>query len=144
MPSVPLRVIQPSEAEALAAASDADDELFWEEGDDAQPIVEGDVLPLLARPRYRSQCERGPRPCPWLTCRYHLYLDVRGDGVVKINFPDREPEEMTVSCTLDLATDGPRTLEAVAALMGMSKERARQIEVAAIAKFRKAFRVHMD
>jgi DNA-directed RNA polymerase sigma subunit (sigma70/sigma32) len=47
---------------------------------------------------------------------------------------------MMASCALDLAGDGPRTLDSVAGLMGMSKERARQIEAAAMRKVRKAFR----
>jgi hypothetical protein len=28
------------------------------------------------RPRNRSECKDGPRPCPWVSCRYHLALDV--------------------------------------------------------------------
>jgi len=95
------------------------------------------VVPLLPRPTHRSQCKSGPRPCPWVSCRYHLYLDVRRDGIVKLNFPDREPEEMTVSCSLDLAEDGPRTLDQVATLMGMSRERARQIEEQAMTQVRR-------
>lgn len=91
-----------------------------------------------ARPRDRNECKSIPRPCPFVTCRYNLYLDVRGDGVLRINFPDREPEDMLASCALDLAEDGPRTLDSVAGLMGMSKERARQIETAAMQKLRVA------
>lgn len=80
------------------------------------------------KPKRRSECVDGPRPCPWVSCRYNLYLDIRADGVLRINFPDRDPEEMAFSCALDLAADGPRTLDQVAGLMGMSRERARQIE----------------
>ena len=58
--------------------------------------------------------------------------------MLRMNFPDREPDEMLASCALDMAEDGPRTLDQVAALMGMSKERARQLEVSAIAKLRDA------
>lgn len=97
-----------------------------------------DEDPDSSRPQTRAECAEGPRPCPHVTCRYNLYLDVRGDGVLRINFPDREPEEMLASCALDLAEDGPRTLDAIAGLMGMSKERARQIEVAAMKKLQKA------
>jgi hypothetical protein len=97
-----------------------------------------DETPEMPRPKSREECKNVPRPCPYVTCRYNLYLDVRGDGVLRINFPDREPEEMLASCALDLSEDGPRTLDAVAGLMGMSKERARQIEASAMQKLQKA------
>lgn len=90
------------------------------------------------RPLKRGECEQGVRPCPFVLCRYNLYLDVRGDGVLRVNFPDKEPDEMLASCALDMAEDGPRTLDQVAALMGMSKERARQLEVSALEKLRDA------
>jgi hypothetical protein len=113
--------------------------------DDVPPPIERDpeeakILRLLQphRPPNRSICENGVRPCPYVSCRYHLYLDVRGDGVLRINFPEREPEELMASCALDMSEDGPRTLDQVAALMGMSKERARQIEASAFAKLRVA------
>lgn len=94
----------------------------------------GETDPLPPRPASRRECASGPRPCPWVSCRHHLYLDVRADGSLKLNFPDREPEDLAVSCSLDLAEDGPRTLDAIAALMNMSKERARQLETAAFDK----------
>lgn len=98
------------------------------------------ILQLLqpTRPPNRSVCEQGVRPCPYVSCRYHLYLDVRGDGVLRVNFPDREADELLASCALDMSEDGPRTLDQVAALMGMSKERARQLESSAMEKIRKA------
>lgn len=86
------------------------------------------------RPATRAGCASIPRPCPFVSCRHHLYLDVRADGSLKINFPDREPDELAFSCSLDLAEDGPRTLDSIAALMTMSKERARQIESEAFDK----------
>lgn len=86
------------------------------------------------RPTKRSECAAVPRPCPFVSCRHHLYLDVRVDGSLKLNFPNKEPDELAVSCSLDLADDGPRTLDAIAAVMGMSKERARQIESEAFDK----------
>jgi DNA-directed RNA polymerase sigma subunit (sigma70/sigma32) len=71
-----------------------------------------------------------------VSCRYNLYLDVREDGGLKLNFPDKEPDEITASCALDLAEDGSRTLDGIAALMGMSKERARQLEARGLGKMR--------
>jgi hypothetical protein len=105
-----------------------DDDLVY----DAEEI--GEALSEAERPKKRSQCVDGPRPCPWVSCRYNLYLDVRGDGILRFNFPGKEPHEVFQSCALDLAEDGLRTLEQVALLMGMSKERARQIEEVAFDK----------
>lgn len=122
-----------SEAEALVATT-ADDTLTFLED---VPLEGADVVALLPRPTSREQCRASVRPCPWVSCRYNLYLDVRRDGVIKLNFPDRDPDEMTTSCALDLAEDGPRTLDQVAVLMGMSRERARQIEEGAMAQVRR-------
>jgi len=104
--------------------------------DDVWLMSGGNVVPL--RPMKRGHCENGVRPCPFVICRYNLYLDIRGDGVLRVNFPNLEPDEMMASCALDMAEDGPRTLDQVAGLMGMSKERARQIEASALAKLRDA------
>lgn len=64
---------------------------------------------------------------------------MRADGGLKLNFPDREPDEIVASCVLDVAEDGPRTLDQVASLMGMSRERARQIEEKAITQIQRDF-----
>jgi len=122
-----------SEAEALVATTPDDDLAFL----DDVPLEGADVVALLPRPSSREQCRGGVRPCPWVSCRYNLYLDVRRDGIIKLNFPDRDPDEMVTSCALDLAEDGPRTLDQVAVLMGMSRERARQIEEGAMAQVRR-------
>lgn len=114
----------------LPSLDDDDDDVLEE-------LVPQDTESILEeRPVQRAHCAEAVRPCPWVACRFHLYLDVRADGVLRVNFPDREPDEMMASCSLDLAEDGPRTLEQVAGLMGMSKERARQIEEGALVKLR--------
>ena len=99
---------------------------------------DGEALSEADRPKLRSQCVDGPRPCPWVSCRYNLFLDIRSDGILRFNFPGKEPHEVFHSCALDLAEDGLRTLEQVALLMGMSKERARQIEEVAFSKIKSA------
>lgn len=90
-----------------------------------------------ARPRTRGECLGSPRPCPFVSCRWHLYLDVSPQGAVKINFPDVEPEELTVSCALDVADDGGRVLDEIAPLMNLSTEGARLILVRASEKIRR-------
>lgn len=88
----------------------------------------------VPRPRTRGDCERGPRPCPWVSCHHHLYLDVLRSGSIKVNFPDHEPDELEHSCALDVADDGPHRLERVGEIMNLSRERARQVQESALAK----------
>src|SRR5689334_3476886 len=41
-----------------------------------------------ARPRSRAECAQGPRPCMFVSCKHHLYLDVNpATGSIKLNFP---------------------------------------------------------
>jgi hypothetical protein len=81
------------------------------------------------RPRTRADCEDGPRPCPYVGCKWNLYLDVNPKtGSIKLNFPDREPWEMPpdASCVLDVA-EQRETLEAVGEMLNLTRERIRQI-----------------
>jgi hypothetical protein len=66
------------------------------------------------RPRSRAECKEELRPCPWVACKFHLYLDVNPEtGSIKINFPELEPWELTTTCSLDVAERGGITLEEV-------------------------------
>jgi hypothetical protein len=87
------------------------------------------------KPRLRSECVEGARPCPFVSCKHHLYLDVSArTGAIKLNFPDLEVWEMTETCALDIADRGGTTLEEVGAIMNLTRERIRQVEVKALAK----------
>ena len=89
------------------------------------------------RPKSRADCVDGPRPCPWVSCKYHLYLDISPKtGSIKLNFPDIEPWEMVESCVLDIADRGPVTLEDVGRIMNLTRERIRQLEASASDKVR--------
>jgi hypothetical protein len=85
-------------------------------------------------PVTRADCVDGPRPCPLVSCRYHLYLEVAPSGNVRLNFPDIPPEEMVVSCSLDLADEGPLTLDQLAQVMNLTRERARQVQDLALGR----------
>jgi hypothetical protein len=89
----------------------------------------------VVRPVTRGDCRGGPRPCPWVSCAHHLYLEVTDNGGVKLLFPDLEPEEMAVSCALDVADEGGETLEAVGAAMNITRERVRQMQERALDEF---------
>jgi len=87
------------------------------------------------RPRTRAECAEGPRPCPFVSCKYHLYIDVSArTGAIKLNFPDLEVWDLGESCALDVADRGGTTLEDVGAIMNLTRERIRQVEVKALAK----------
>jgi len=87
------------------------------------------------RPVTRADCANGERPCPFVSCQHHLYLDVSArTGAIKLNFPDLEVWEMTETCALDVADRGGTTLEEVGAIMNLTRERIRQVEVKGLAK----------
>jgi hypothetical protein len=87
------------------------------------------------KPRVRNACAGGARPCPYVSCKHHLYVDVSPrTGAIKLNFPDLEVWEMGDSCALDVADRGGTTLEDVGAIMNLTRERIRQVEVKALAK----------
>ncbi len=89
------------------------------------------------RPRTRGECAGGARPCPFVSCKQHLYLDINSEtGSLKINFPDVEPDELIESCALDLADRGGLTLEDTGNLLNLTRERVRQIEVGGLLKLR--------
>lgn len=89
----------------------------------------------VERPKTRVECASGERPCPFVSCKHHLYLDVSSKtGAIKLNFPDLEVWEMTETCALDVADKGGTTLEEVGAIMNLTRERIRQVEVKGLAK----------
>jgi hypothetical protein len=95
-------------------------------------VLTDDAGAKLARPKTRGDCEDGCRPCPWISCKYNLYIDIDRSGGLRINFPELAPNEMTESCALDLADRGAITLEEVGAVMNFTRERARQLETAGL------------
>lgn len=89
-----------------------------------------------ARPKRRGECENGgpnaERPCPFVSCAHHLYLDVDTNGSIKLNFPDLEVWEMAESCVLDVADMGGVALNVAGGHMNLTRERIRQLEVFAL------------
>lgn len=89
------------------------------------------------RPKTRSECADVARPCPYVSCKYHLYIDVNPTtGSIKINFPDREVWELQHSCALDVAEQGGITLEEVGEILNLTRERIRQVEVRGLLKLK--------
>lgn len=95
----------------------------------------------VQRPRTRGECAPsgpgapggGERPCPWVSCRYHLAITVTHKGQVKV---DKRWEKGTMpeTCALDVAERGEHTLESVGAIVGFTRERVRQVQEIALRK----------
>lgn len=99
----------------------------------------GELLDIVDywRPKTRSDCLTMERPCLYVSCRYHLYLDVNPEtGSVKMNFPDKEIWELEDTCALDVADRGGITLEEVGTIMNLTRERIRQVEVRGLEKLK--------
>lgn len=124
------------------------------------PVVDSDVDGHW-RPKTRGDCERVERPCPYVGCRYHLALQVNpATGSIGLNRP-RPAGKSTVwrkrklgdlaeqavewlqgmreTCALDVAERGA-ILEEVGQLIGVTRERVRQIEEKALRRLASALR----
>ena len=83
--------------------------------------------PDIERPQYRGQCKDEERPCPWVSCKYHLYLDVK-KGVIRYADKDKEPWEMKESCVLDvIENSGAMVEEDIADILSIHRSRVEQI-----------------
>lgn len=101
-------------------------------------VRDADETELPSRPKTRGECAGVERPCPFVSCRFNLYLDIKEKTrLVMLNFPRLEPDEMVDSCALDVAEHGPHINELVALRLNVTKQRIQQIEAMAMHKFRK-------
>jgi hypothetical protein len=104
-----------------------------------------DLPPL---PATRADCPPpgadGRRVCTFLRCRAHLALEVNPrNGAIVVNAPFKagadgvvevDLEAMPFTCLHDATDAGGMTLEEVADVFGVVRERARQIEASGVAK----------
>lgn len=90
--------------------------------------------PDVERPQTRADCEYGPRPCPFVSCRHHLYLDANPSGSITIHHGDVDVGDIPETCALDVAEKGEHTLEEVGDILAITRERLRQIEAKALRK----------
>ena len=92
------------------------------------------------RPKTRADCEAGIRPCPWVGCRHHLFLNPDAKG--NLHFPFGQDEDallsMAETCSLDVAARGAQPLESLARMYGQSRQNLDQIVGRALGKLREA------
>lgn len=110
----------------------------------ARVVRDDDVTPAelaaadLARPKIRAHCEDAPRPCPFVSCRYHLAFEVARNGSLWMPHGE-EPdlEAMRDTCALDVADRGGVTLDDLAVRLNVTRERSRQEIFGALVRMRR-------
>ncbi len=91
------------------------------------------------RPLRREDCREAPRPCPYVGCRHHLFLDVHPkSGRIQLNFPGFGVQDLTETCALDVAERDEASAEEIGDYLNLTAERIRQIEVSALHKLSRA------
>jgi len=112
-----------------------------------------------SRPKTRSECCPGGskymRPCPWALCKFNMFGTLMTDGFQlkkgppgyndmampgPVTSPLDLPREM--SCLLDMVEAHPAgyTLDQVGEILGLTRERIRQIQESSLRKARIALR----
>lgn len=96
-------------------------------------------LSIADRPKFRGECRDGPRPCPLVLCQHNTFLNVTSTGRIQLAHGKRKPEDVPPdeSCSLDVADSGSQTLSRVGEILGLTRERIRQIETRCLEKIRK-------
>lgn len=99
------------------------------------------------RPGRRLGCLSMPRPCPFVSCKYHLLFDVskKSKRIVVPGDKHLHPETddfiqravarimtMPETCTLDVTDEGPQQLPTIARITGTSKQAIEQMEKRAL------------
>ena len=118
----------------------------------ARPVAHAredhDELLRHPRPKVRADCLPGGcnevRPCPFVSCQHHLYLEVSEDtGSITFAHADREPWELAETCALDVAErsqeraldlGAEHTLDELGGALNLTRERVRQLVEGAVAR----------
>lgn len=110
-----------------------EDDEFFRVNSHLRPKLRGDCLPGGA-----NEC----RPCVWVSCRHHLYMEINEDGAIIPNFADKDVDDIPETCSLDIAdrveAGDKMVLERTGEFFDLTRERIRQIELDAFAKIAKA------
>lgn len=98
------------------------------------PLDIGDIIEDLnmEAPVTRADCVGGPRPCPWIRCKWHAIWYLKPRLHYMKNLTDQQIvgiiSAMKHSCVLDICDQGGATLDLIGELLQTTRERVRQIE----------------
>ncbi len=94
------------------------------------PAGPGASPPTPTRPRTRGDCLAGPRPCPWIGCKWHLCWERR--DIKRVIMSDAHPAmaaslimSMDQTCVLDVS-EAPRSDREVGAVLGITHQAVAQ------------------
>ena len=102
-------------------------------------------IKIQNRPKNRGDCVKGLRPCPFISCKWHLIWELPGKERCDIfSLSDNAVVDYILSmgetCVLDVADTREATLEEIGSLFHVTRERVRQIEAKALRKLRHPIR----
>ena len=99
------------------------------------------------RPRTYAECQAQglglTRACPFVSCKWHLAVDVDAvNGTIRVHLDAWDAEEQTIdvarmpsTCALGVTARHPEgmTLDEIGSMLGLTRERVRQLETRALA-----------
>ena len=90
------------------------------------------------RPKTRGDCVERRRPCPFVGCRHHLFMEVTPAGSIKMPFGPSEDAlfEMAETCSLDVADRGDHDMNRIGQYLGVTAARVQQEVADALKKLR--------
>jgi hypothetical protein len=89
---------------------------------------------MSERPKTRGECQGGERPCPRISCEHHMLWALISDKAPHRFFKKTDDEIVDIifslkeTCVLDVADRGGVTLDEIGQILGITRERTRQIE----------------
>jgi len=128
----------PEDVDAVEAVEEDDDN-----DDDFEPPPRPQTRGDCVQTRENPHAINAIRPCPWVSCKYHLQISVNPEtGKIYHGLDPDDWTEDTQTCALDLADQGGAALDEVGRAMGVVRERVRQLEARALKRIREALTEH--
>lgn len=85
----------------------------------------------ILRPKTRGDCKEGVRPCPWVSCRHHIYSEIDPNFTMDVDL-----NRLEETCILDIADSGSISLLEIADLMCAKREKIKQLEARGLRKLK--------